>query len=173
MARQNGLYGPQTHNPRIFYIGLRAGRRLNANAMHAHSIRLSITILLMTVYCSSGPKPIPFAATRTLAASSPTIAALEQSIATKKAEQDLLEQKLAALEAEHAQKSEDAILKQKLDKAQRESALCQAELAALIGRHQLESAKVLKRTDIAEREKIVAGLDETVAERRKDLAGGK
>lgn len=141
--------------------------------MHPHASRLLLFIIILTAHCNSAPKPIPFAATRSLAANSPAIAALEQSIATKKAEQDMLEQKLVAIEAEHAQKSDDAIVKQKLDRARRESALCQAELAALIGRHQLESAKALKRTDIAEREKVVSRLDETVAERRKDLSGSK
>lgn len=133
----------------------------------------SLAGLLFVSACSSGPKPIPFAQTRVLASANPPLAALEQQIATKKVEQDSLEQRLSELEEKRAQSPKDDNLKKQLDRLEKENALCQAELAALIGRHQLESARLLKRPDVAEHEKTVAKLNESVTERRAALTGGK
>ena len=123
--------------------------------------------------CSSGPKPIPFAQTRALASAHPPLADLEQQIATKKVEQDSLEQRLVELEEKRLQSPKDENLKKQLDRLEKENALCQAELAALIGRHQLESARLLKRPDVEAHEKTVTKLNEKVTERRNALAGGK
>lgn len=129
--------------------------------------------LLIIPACSSTPKPIPLVQTRALAAANPGLGALEQQIATKKAEQDVLEQRQSELTEKSAQSPKDENLKRQLDRLEKENALCQAELAALIGRHQLQSARILQRSDIAAHEKAVAKLDEAVADRRNALQGGK
>ncbi len=129
--------------------------------------------ILVILDCSSGPRPIPISQTRALSAAHPTLAALEQQIATKKTEQDALELRLSQMSEQREQSPKDEKLKQQLERLEKENALCQAELAALIGRHQLESARLLKRPDVAEHENAVEKLNATVAERRTALAGGK
>lgn len=129
-----------------------------------------ISSLAFAAACSSGPQPIPYSATRVLAAKSPALATLEQQIAAKKNEQDKLEERLGEAEGRIAQNQKDESLKKQRDRIEKENELCQAELAALIARHQLESARALNRVDIAEHEKAVAKQDEAVADRRKALA---
>ncbi|MFZ5630232.1 MAG: hypothetical protein ACOY5B_13960 [Spirochaetota bacterium] len=141
--------------------------------MKSGSIYSGLVVLLFMAACSSAPKTIPLVQTRALTAANPGLGALEQQIATKKTEQDVLEQRQSELAEKSAQSPKDENLKRQLDRIERENALCQAELAALIGRHQLQSARILQRADVAAHEKAVAKLDETVAERRAALQGGK
>jgi len=119
--------------------------------------------------CNSSPKPIPFAATRSLTANSPTLTALETQIASKMNEQDALDTRMLELKEKIVAAPKDEILKRQQDRLEKETALCQAELAELVGRHQLESAKLLKKPDIEAHEKTVTKLTETVADRRKVL----
>lgn len=134
------------------------------------TIYLFPAALLFAAACSSGPQPIPYSATRVLVAKSPVLAALEPQIAAKKIEQDRLEERLTDAEGRATQNGKDENLKKQLSLIAKENELCQAELAALISRHQLESARALNRLDIAEHEKAVAKQDEVVANRRKALA---
>ncbi|MBX3723460.1 MAG: hypothetical protein KF713_16575 [Turneriella sp.] len=98
---------------------------------------------------------------------------LEENIAKKKTEQDSLEIRRLHLEEKLAANAKDESLQKEKDKLEKETVLCQAELAALIGQHQVESAKLLKRADVADYEKIASKLDEAVAERRKAMTEGK
>lgn len=127
-------------------------------------------VSVMLLACNSAPKPIPFAATRSLAASSPTLTALEAQIAAKMNQQDALDARTLELRDKITIAPKDETLKRQQDRLEKETALCQAELAELIGKHQLESAKLLKKPDIEAHEKTVAKLAETVADRRKALA---
>lgn len=129
--------------------------------------------MLLAIACSSAPKKIPLAETRLLAASSPTLGAIEQQIATKKTEQDILEQRLYEAREKSAQSPKDEALKNQVSRLEKENALSQAELAVLIARHQLEAARLLKRPDISEYEKALAKQEEEANERRKELAGGR
>lgn len=153
--------------------GLRSAHGSKTKDMQRRILFSIIPVLLHAVACSSTPKTIPLAQTRTLAAANPGLGALEQQIAAKKAEQDALEQRQSDLAEKSAQAPKDENLKRQLERLEKENKLCQAELASLIGRHQLESARLLKMPDVAEREKTVTKLDESVKERRAALQGGK
>lgn len=153
--------------------GLRAAQGSKTKVMKRGIIIGGAAGLLVFSACSSAPKPIPLAQTRALAATNPGLGVLEQQIATKKAEQDVLEQRQAELAEKSAETPKEENLKRQLERLERENGLCQAELAALIGRHQLQSARILQRGDVAAHEKAVAKLDEAVAERRTALKEGK
>jgi len=84
-------------------------------------------------------------------------------------EQDALDTRMLELKEKIVAAPKDEILKRQQDRLEKETALCQAELAELVGRHQLESAKLLKKPDIEAHEKTVTKLTETVADRRKVL----
>lgn len=129
--------------------------------------------MLLVIACSSAPKKIPLAETRLLAANSQTLGVIEQQIATKKTEQDILEQRLYETKEKSAQSPKDETLKSQVLRMEKENALSQAELAVLIARHQLEAARLLKRPDLAEYEKALAKQEEEANERRKELAGGR
>ncbi|GAB4430835.1 MAG: hypothetical protein OHK0011_13590 [Turneriella sp.] len=173
---------PRAHDLRPI-ADLQPGDKSNKDLRTAHGLKTKVmergilcsvvTVLLHAVACSSAPKTIPLAQTRALAAANPGLVALEQQIATKKAEQDALEQRQSELAEKSAQAPKDENLKRQLERLEKENALCQAELASLIGRHQLESARLLQLPDLAEREKIVTKLDDSVKERRAALQRGK
>ena len=153
--------------------GLRSAHGSKTKVMNRGIFFTCLMGLLAIAACSSTPKTIPLAQTRALAAANPGLGALEQQIATKKSEQDALEQRQYELAEKSAQSPKDENVKRQLERLEKENALCQAELAALIGRHQLQSARILQRSDVAEREKAVVKLDEAVAERRTALQGDK
>ena len=113
------------------------------------------------------------AATRAIVASSPALLDLEKQIAAKKNEQDRLEAEGISLEDKIAAAPKDEDLPKQSKMLEKRRALCEAELAALIGRHQLEAAKALKKPELPKYEEKVKDLDEKVSERRQALAEGE
>ena len=130
-------------------------------------------IAILVTACKSAPRPIPFTQTRALVAESPRLAAIERQIAARKVEQDALDQKYREMAEQAETLPADEGIKKREKHAMKERELCEAELALLINQHQLEAAKLLKRPDIAEREKIVADSESTVANKRRELAEAK
>lgn len=135
-------------------------------------ILVSISFAFITIACSSGPQPIPYAATKLLAASHPALNTLEENISKKKAEQDALEAKAIELNQQKEKAKDDQKIKDAISKNEKERALCESELSLLIAEHQLEAARLLKKDDIAAYEKTVSKRKEAVEENRKRLQAG-
>lgn len=137
------------------------------------SLILGMVSFIFSMACNSAPQPIPFFETRALAASSSTLSKIEEQIVAKKAEQDTLDIQLHELDDKIKKDDKNEALKKQRSRLEKEQELREAELGALIGRHQLEAARLLKKTDIEAREKTVVKLDEKVADKQKALAEAK
>ncbi|MBV6494630.1 MAG: hypothetical protein LDLANPLL_02664 [Turneriella sp.] len=129
-----------------------------------------LSVVFCQTGCSSAPPPIPYSSTRTLSKTSPTLLAIEEQIVQEKSKQDKIENQLLDVESRISQNSKDEKLVKEKQRLEKENELSQAELALLIGKHQLEAARILKKNDINAREKEIAKLNEKVVEKRKALA---